>query len=626
MSQSASSNPLSPATAQQKSLDVLKISRDLVDVAEASLLGNVAHYESFARYLLNLVNAVGILIYDVRDGREMVLSEQVWKDQKWEELFKAKPEVTNPLPDSQAIPEVSIGEMMMEGKKIFAITVPVVHEGRLRSMVCALLIADKRSDLSPFIIILQAATGYLNYLYKRQDQTEESWALEQTSALIDIVSQAGRGEEFNESSRTLVNGLVRHIGCYRVCLGIVKRNDLVLKAVSGVESFDIRGTSTLVLQSAMREAVHQKKDIIWPRPAEPVDLSEMAHHELQRLLDLDKVVSVPLLNKKGDPYAVLTLMWKKGTSPDERVMRFLETAKPHLSQQVDLFKKAEPLPPVRTWRHTWGRLTRDKKRFVMVCCVAFLVLMIWPFHYRIGTRAHVQPDVKRVLAAPFDGLLKEIYVKPGQDVEADKLLARMDEKEIAWKQAELMAARDKALTQRDKAMTDQSSEYAVSQMAQYEAESYDMELRNIENKMQNLEIRAPIDGVVIVGDLKRAEGVPVTKGQVLFEIAPLTKMIAEIEIDASDIAYVRTEMPVTVKIESFPGNRFYGKILRLNAHSEVRNGRNIFIAEVSLPNIPENVELRPGMKGKAVIVSDHKMLVWILFHKVWEFFQILLFW
>ena len=49
--------------------------------------------------------------------------------------------------------------------------------------------------------------------------------------------------------------------------------------------------------------------------------------------------------------------------------------------------------------------------------------------------------------------------------------------------------------------------------------------RLLQDRSRNLIIKSPVDGLVISGDLKRAEGVRLTVGQTLFEVAPLDEMI-----------------------------------------------------------------------------------------------------
>ena len=75
----------------------------------------------------------------------------------------------------------------------------------------------------------------------------------------------------------------------------------------------------------------------------------------------------------------------------------------------------------------------------------------------------------------------------------------------------------------------------------------------LEHRSENLEVRSPIDGIVIGGDLKRAEGVPVQVGQTLFEVAPLASMDVEIEIPGGEIALLKGGLPVQVVLDAFPG-------------------------------------------------------------------------
>ncbi|MCZ6773228.1 MAG: hypothetical protein O7G83_14790, partial [Proteobacteria bacterium] len=50
--------------------------------------------------------------------------------------------------------------------------------------------------------------------------------------------------------------------------------------------------------------------------------------------------------------------------------------------------------------------------------------------------------------------------------------------------------------------------------------------------------------------------------------------------------------------------------------SEIREHENVFIAEVKLDN--SDLQLRPGMKGRAKIIGRRHLLAWNLFHKPCE--------
>jgi hypothetical protein len=66
-------------------------------------------------------------------------------------------------------------------------------------------------------------------------------------------------------------------------------------------------------------------------------------------------------------------------------------------------------------------------------------------------------------------------------------------------------------------------------------------------------------------------------------------------------------------LDAYPGRVWEGSLERLHPRSEVRDDKNVFIAEVALDNA--EALLRPGMEGRAKIVSGPQRLGWILFHE-----------
>ncbi|HAH07283.1 MAG TPA: hypothetical protein DCM05_12305 [Elusimicrobia bacterium] len=606
-------------------MDPLKISADLSALAEAPASRGAVDVR-FAVYLRDLLNAVAVLVYEPGPGAKAVLLDQAWgegAERAPERARQVQGIVEARLGSSDALIQEMPGD---SGLKTFILCVPVVREGRVKACLAAVLAAQSREALSPFVVILQAAAGTLSYRFERRERSELSWALDQITALMEILSLAAACEDFPKGARTLADALARHLGCQRACIGVQKRGAVSLAAVSGSEAFDKRGTTALALEAAMREALLRRETVVWPREGGVGDAGDAAHHELGRLLDVERVVTVPLQDAEGRHEAAVSFLWPRGAGPDAKTLRFIASARPHLGAQVSLLRRASPGFLERARRRAWVRLGQDARRAVLAAAAALLLLMAWPFSHRIRASTRIQPDVKRVVAAPFDGILKRSFVDPGQAVDAGALLARMDDKELAWKQAELIAVRDRASTQRDQTLADQSVEYAVSRMADFDSESVGLELAAIEEKIKNLELRAPIPGVVLLGDLRKYEGIPVAKGQVLFEVAPLDRMRAELEIDSDDISHVSAGMPVSLRLDSLPGRTWRGRLERIDPQSEARGGSSVFVAEASLLDAEGDASLRPGMKGRASIFGRRRPLFWILFHRLWEVLGLLLFW
>jgi hypothetical protein len=88
-----------------------------------------------------------------------------------------------------------------------------------------------------------------------------------------------------------------------------------------------------------------------------------------------------------------------------------------------------------------------------------------------------------------------------------------------------------------------------------------------------------------------------------------------VEINDEDIAQVEIGQKAAVKLDAFPGTKWKGRIDKIHPRSEIRDSKNVFIAEISLPEGAET--LRPGMKGSATVTTASHTLLWILFHKAW---------
>jgi len=77
----------------------------------------------------------------------------------------------------------------------------------------------------------------------------------------------------------------------------------------------------------------------------------------------------------------------------------------------------------------------------------------------------------------------------------------------------------------------------------------------LNQRLKNLDVRTPINGIVVSGDLENSVGVPLELGQTLFEIAPLEAMVAEVGVPEAEADYVQPGMQVQLKFDSFPFRR-----------------------------------------------------------------------
>jgi multidrug resistance efflux pump len=259
---------------------------------------------------------------------------------------------------------------------------------------------------------------------------------------------------------------------------------------------------------------------------------------------------------------------------------------------------------------------------LLIGLVLVMGLLSIPRPYRIPCEAQVEPIKRRFVAAPFDGVLERALVKPGDVVREGQVLAVMDGREIRWELAGLAAEMGQAAKERDGHLA--RHDFGAAQLAGLEVERLRVREELLSKRGQNLEIKSPIDGVVVVGDLEKSEGVPLAVGERLFEIAPLEQMLAEVAIPEADLPWTQTGQAVEIVWDAYPDSTWQGTLERIHPRSELRDEEYLFIGEVLLEN-PEGV-LRPGMHGRVAIQGPKKPWGWNLFHKPWHELRYFLGW
>ena len=260
----------------------------------------------------------------------------------------------------------------------------------------------------------------------------------------------------------------------------------------------------------------------------------------------------------------MVIEWNKGHAPDGNATALLDAVAPFLPPLFDLLHRARPNAAVFAAQRAWRRLCYRKSPAGRIVGggAALCVLLAFPFHYTIKADCRIVPKTKRVISAPFQSQLRKSTVQPGDTVHEGDALAELDDRELKLKEAELTAAREHALKQRDRALRNEGegADFSAAQVADFEARSVGEELAIVRQKLALLDVRAPIAGTIIAGDLRRAEGQPVQQGQILFEVAPLDEML--VEIDVPD--------PPEAKAASPPGQ---SARIRLEAYQPAAAGR-----------------------------------------------------
>lgn len=437
----------------------------------------------------------------------------------------------------------------------------------------------------------------------------ESRSLSDSLQLVQEISVA---QSPGLAAIVLVNRLRKLFGASQVGLSLNKpgsRGKVI--AVSDVEQFDGNSAAGKLLASAINQAITYKGNVVWPEhdPAQP-SAHTLPLQQYGESISASSVAAIQLTDLHDEPTGSLLISREGGALSDQQLAYMQQVAKLAFRQYESVARAnrstvevVRSLVTPRSWSKTakWAAL-------------AFSIAMLIPLPYRVKCDCSVQPTSRRFVAAPYHGILEKSLVEAGEIVTEGQVVARMDGRqlriELAGLQAEHKGARRKSDSSRA------IGEVAQSQIAKMDMRRLAAKIELTKTRMQDLEVRSPIAGIIVSGDLEKAQGAPLETGQTLFEVAPLEKMVAEIGVPESEIQYINNGDTVTLKLNAFPFQSWTGKVERIHPGTEVIDDQTVFVTEVELDN--EQGLLKPGMEGAAKISTHWTPLGWNLFHNTWE--------
>ena len=226
------------------------------------------------------------------------------------------------------------------------------------------------------------------------------------------------------------------------------------------------------------------------------------------------------------------------------------------------------------------------------------LLAVLPRVDAVEAPATFQPEWQQVISAPFDGVVERSTVQPGDRVEAGTtVLARLETREI---ELEIAAANARAANElRDATVARAAGQPAQEQLALLAAKRADAQLALLRHRLAAAELRTPVSGVIISGDLRRSLGQPVLRGQTLFEVAPHEATRAEIRVLDEDVSRVAPGQAVRILPAAEPDRPRKGIVERVRPTAELVQSRNSFLVVALLD--PDDEPLRPGSEGIAHI-------------------------
>jgi putative peptide zinc metalloprotease protein len=288
----------------------------------------------------------------------------------------------------------------------------------------------------------------------------------------------------------------------------------------------------------------------------------------------------------------------------------------------------------RALRDGWNRgkekymawkLTRTQ---VAAFAAVAALIAIPPVPSKVATPFVLEPASQANAHAAVPGIMQQVLVKQGDVVQQGQVLAVMQnpflEESVAANRQQL------ALAQSRFRAAEANGNLAVANSAGSEAARLEQSLAEAKRKFDQLEIRAPIAGVVATPELLETAGEHFTAGEIFCHISSRARMRARILVRDWEMSDVHPGARVLLKAAPYPYRTYAGRVERImpaaapdqpvsNPVVLARNGQQLtnYVAVIADFSNPDN-SLREGMTGTAKIYSAPRPIGWQIARGTWR--------
>lgn len=506
----------------------------------------------------------------------------------------------------------------------FHVAYPIEVDGKIHGTVVLGVDETDRKTVQTIMRQLHWGAAWLEVLIRRTEAFTSEKVNQRLQKVLDLVASTVEHERFHEAAMALVTRMANSLECERVSLGFSARRHIRVVAMSHSAEFGKQTNLVRAIGAAMDEAGDQQAVVVFPPPPDAVPLATRAHADLEKQHGSGTICTVPL-DVKGKIIGGLTLERAVEDLFESDTVQLCETiaalAGPILdakrSEQRWLFRKAFD-SFIRQLKRLLGPGYLIRKLVVIALVAAVVFFSIFEIEYRVSAPTVIEGKVQRVVAAPFNGYIKESSIRAGDVVNKEDLLAVLDDRDLKLERIKWSTEKEQYIKQYHEAMAKHERSQIRILRAKIDQAAAQMAL--LDEQLARCRIMAPFDGLVMSGDLSQSLGAPVERGQVLFEVAPLNEYRVIAEVDERDIDHMQVGLKSELVLPSMPGEVFPFEVEKITPVTTAKEGRNYFRVEGRMQEAP--LRLRPGMEGIGKISIERRKLIWVWTHRAVDWLRL----
>lgn len=525
------------------------------------------------------------------------------------------------------LPRARLLKSRQNTSRVAFLSMPIRDRSGAVTGAMAFVIAPATNELLPGCLAILDAAGHLltvceEALWQQahSSRSDRDPQAAQPAAPTAAMAKAASFSTIEEMAFSITNELRNKYGYEQVALGWIDRKKARILAISGLDHINPRSPGVKNMSAAMEECYDAGSIIGFQQGGQPFTEGTGIYHlhrQWHAAVKGEAVASIPL--KMGDRTVAILSLRNRAEQP------FIPE---HLKQ---LRSRVEPYMPAllltqqarrSTWKHVWDSMVNSvyattapglhkRKLGAIAAIIVLLSTLFIPLPYQLTVPCVVSAKDIRTLAAPLDGVLIEAMIVEGDHIQKGDVLCRFDRRALDQELNKLESERQVISWERDRAIA--TSVPVEAQLTSAKLNLIEARIAIVQRRAEQSSMLAPFDGVVITGDLRKRIGSVISRGETLFEIAPVSNWRLDLQVAQSLIGEVKTGLMGHFITHARPDSSSPFCLERVPPAALAHEGRTIFVAEARIEK--SESWLRPGMEGIAKINISRRPLWWQLFHR-----------
>ena len=423
--------------------------------------------------------------------------------------------------------------------------------------------------------------------------------------LLQLEAELFRSDSLESFSFVLVNQLRRLLPYQQATLWVARSGGMRLMRGSGVEAPD---QDAPYLQWLARVANHitkshpERPTVVGRSLFPPKIVQEWDQHSSGDML------AIPLWSVERKIVGLLLLVRPSPWREEEQLVveRFAEAAAVVMGLHL---RKQQWRTRVKEWGQG-GWL----KRSIWVALLASLFVI--PVRLSALAPAEIVAANPFTITAPMEGVVESILVEPNQQVEEGQLLLQLDEKGLKSQlQIEIegaQVAEAELLRASQKAFEDHSGDQVRalrSRLRQHQAR-----VEWVRQQIQQVDIRAPISGVVVDAETHGWKGRPVRTGEKILTLANPRQIEVEMWLPVEDLLPINHSEMIDLYLYRHGNQKSHVRLKRIGYQPE-QSPQGVLSYRVIATVERDAAKYRIGERGSARVYGPERSLFFYLFRK-----------